>query len=246
MEPKDVVTLIISSTALILSLISTVLTLRSKKYEVQRTIRDQVTELIGELIAIETERRKLAFDAGANKDELYFQTMSILNQKTSSLVRQAVYLINQEPLLITDIEYGTVAQSLTSAGDLPLADEYWRRAINASPSDYYKVLNRRGYAHFLFTQGRYEAGRKQFQEAVTVLDDTTDFNKLTNGYTYQGWMVSEAGVRQYDEAKRWYERSKATYESIANPAMKKDPLVSLEQARKRFLPTAPTLQQLDS
>lgn len=234
METKDILTICLSGSAFALSLFSTFMTFNLKKYEMQRSARSQLNGILGETIALIAEIWKLMAEDDSKKDVVYYQTWSALTQKTSTFARQAVYFVQQEPESISDVEYGVIAQSLVVAGDYQLADEFWKKAIGKSPNDFYRVVNTRSYADFLFMQGKHELGREQYQKSLRMVDNTTDFNKRVNGYTYHMWMVNEAGSSQYDESDRCYRQAKGIYESIGSNVLKRDPLLSLEQARNKL------------
>ncbi len=112
------------------------------------------------------------------------------------------------------------------------SDTFWQRAIKAAPSDFYRIINTRGYADFLFRQGRHEQGRRSYQQALDILNNDTDFNKSVNGYTYQMWMVSEAAHRFNEEAETYYTRAKRLLDSVSHPVMKQNDLNRLEKARE--------------
>jgi tetratricopeptide (TPR) repeat protein len=138
------------------------------------------------------------------------------------------------------VEYSLVAQALDIVGDIPEADRYWQDAVGASPSDYYRIVNKRGYADFLFRQGRHQAGRKQYEEAASILDNDSDFNKWTNGYTYQMWFNSEVWniPAPHGRADECFRDAKSLYESISSAGTKANCLQSLEAARL-LVPSAP-------
>ena len=237
MEIKDIFTITLSSVALILSLVSTALTLKLKKYEMQRTARSQINSVISELISTIAENRRFFYISHDKRDSDYYQSLSMIYQKNNSLARQVLYLVKQEPDLVTDIEYAITAQALTVSGDNISAEFFWKKSIEKPPSKFYKAINKRGYADFLFITGNHELGRREYGEALLILEDNTDFNKSTNISTLQMWFVNEMQIFNFDEAERWYRRAKALCESISNPILKKNMSTALEQARKDVSPS---------
>ena len=138
--------------------------------------------------------------------------------------------------MVTDVDYVAIAQGLTLVGDNVLADTYMQNAISKSPSNFYRIINLRGYADFLFRQGRHEFAREKYQEAVKIFDNDTDFNKATNGYTYQMWMNSEFYSGFSSESESHYQRALGIYNSISNQMIKIYNINSIGQARAAFQP----------
>lgn len=227
---NDLATLIISGLALVTSVIAALFTLRLQRFDSQRSTREHLHKIVSDLITLYSENLVLWMTPAEQRDGLYYGRSSTITHRAVALTRQAVYLIKQEPDLVTDVEYGTVAQGLSLAGDYPLAKEHWRKAIDRSPSEFYRILNTRAYAGFLFGQGEHEAGRASYQQALNLVRNGDDFEKYTNGYTYQHWMGSEAQERFSEEAEKYYRMARRTFELIASPTLRFNSLAGLESA----------------
>lgn len=191
MDTKDYITLAISIVALGLSLISAVISTRGQSTQLRTTIRDQLASIVQEIITTLAENRLLQSEDVAKRDALFYSKSSAFSFKLSSLARQAAALIEYDEEIGFDVEFAAIAQAFDVVSDIPRAEGFWQNAVGASPSDYYRIINRRGYADFLFRQGRHSDGRTQYEEALAILDNDSDFNKWTNGYTYQMWFISE-------------------------------------------------------
>jgi tetratricopeptide (TPR) repeat protein len=242
MNMKDYIAIALSSLALILSLVSTVVAIRRQKTQMRTTIRDQLSSIVQELITTLVENRILQSEEVAKRDALFYGKSSAFSLKLSSLARQASALVAEEPNIVFDVEFAVIAQALDVVGDIPEADRNWQAAVAASPSDYYKIVNKRGYADFLFRQGRHQPGRKQYEESLGILDNNSDFNKWTNGYSYQMWFVSEVMniPAPHGRAEDCYKNAVGLYELISSPIAKANCLRSLEAARLGFAsPAAP-------
>lgn len=194
------------------------------------TIRDQLSSVVQDLITTLAENRVLQAEDIAKRDELFYSKSSSFSIKLSSLARQGIGLISQDPGIAFDVEYAIIAQALDIVGDSPVADQYWQEAVKTSPSDYYRIVNKRGYADFLIRQGRHQAGRKQYQEALEIWDNSSDFQKFTNGYTYQMWFYSEVWnlPAPHGRAEDCYRNAKSIYESISSAPAKSSALKALE------------------
>ena len=233
MEIKDYITLTISTLAFIASIISTKIAVNSQKKQIRTTIRDQLSSVVKELITTLADNSVLQSQPIQNRDTFFYSKSSSFSQKISLLARQAYSLIELEPKIAFDVEFWTVAQALQIIGDTSQADNYYRQAIQVSPSDYYKTNNIRGYAQFLFSLGKHQQGRKLFQEALEILDDNCDNNKAVNGYTYEMWFVTEASSfpSPYGMAEECYKNSKMLFESMSDSGYKSNCLQSLEATR---------------
>ncbi|HEX6639783.1 MAG TPA: hypothetical protein VF215_01655 [Thermoanaerobaculia bacterium] len=228
--------IVISACALVLSLTSTIFTLRQKRDEMLRTWRDQLTKTISEIVKVDAEISALWLVEQSARDERHFQKSSILTQQITSLVRQAIFLAAKDQKHVADVEYVCIARALVYSGDLPAAKDYWQRAVAASPSAYYRAINTRAFADYLFANGRHEEARTRYREALSLLDGTSDFVRNVNIYTYQMWMVSEAAnlPAPYNGADECYRNAKGLAESMTSAMMRENALQALEQARIRF------------
>ncbi len=109
--------LILSSVALIVSVISAIFSFRLQKTDSRRSTREQLNGIIRDLIKLNAENNSLWFVPEEQRDQIHYQKQSSMAQTAASLSRQAVYLAEQEPALVTDVEFMTIAQGLTLVGD---------------------------------------------------------------------------------------------------------------------------------
>ena len=234
----------ISTLALAVSILSAVFSYRLQDSDNRRAGREQINKTIGELIQINARSYSLNSTPIPERSTLYYQEIGSLSQIGIALSRQAVFLANENPELMTDIEYITIAQGLVIAGDYDLADEYYRRSIASSQNDFYRILNLRPYASFLFNQGQQEAGRDHYERALKIFKNDTDFNKYTNGMTHQWWMVSENMNQVQDEAEKHYRNAKTLFGSVSSAFMRDSGLAGLESSRSSeyWQPSGPTGQ----
>jgi tetratricopeptide (TPR) repeat protein len=139
-----------------------------------------------------------------------------------------------EPDVSFDVEAVAIANALAIAGDVPLAEEYYKRAIKKSPSPYYKVVNLGLYADFLFRQSRYDDGRKAYEDSTVILQNTTDFNKWANAYAFRMWFTSEAWnvPTEFSQAEECYRKARQIIATIAGSAARTEQFEDLELARQ--------------
>jgi tetratricopeptide (TPR) repeat protein len=138
-----------------------------------------------------------------------------------------------QPDVAFDVEMIAVATALATMGDIPLAESYFKKAIDKSPTDYYKVVNLGQYASFLFQQSRFAEGRGIYRDSLVLLDNGTDFNKWANGTTYQSWFVNEVwnvpGAN--NEANEYYNKARDFFQSISSAGKRESAIHDLEMAR---------------
>lgn len=227
---KEKLTIPLSLVALLVSVLSATISYQLQKSDSQRSARTQLNNSINELINLNARNNALWNVPEEARDIGFYQQLSTNSQTAASFTRQAVYLAEKNPELVTDIEFSNIAMGLVIVGDTTLAETYWQKAVDASPSDFYAVVNLRGYADFLFREGNHEKARDSYRKALKVFNNDTDKNKATNGYTYQMWMASERTAGFLEESMQHYERAKNLYESISFTLMREHNLGGLSRA----------------
>ncbi len=235
MQTKDIVQFTLTGIAIALSVVSLLVTFWQRKVEMQRSVRSQMNTLMLELIKTLSDDGEAPPANGTGQENARRQSRG-RTHKAASLTRQAVYLIEQEPSIVNDVEYITVAQGLAVGGDTALADQYWNKALDSASTDFLKIVARRGYAMFLFSIGDHEVGRKQFELALTILDNSTDRNKLQNAATYMQWLEIEAENNFYNDAYERYQRAKGLLDSTGNSGLKRSMARSLGAMLGRLRP----------
>ena len=233
---REKITIILSVLAVIISLVSVAVAIQQNESSNDRTVRDQLTSTVTELIKLNAANARLLATPPEEQNPFFFQESSTNSQIAAPITRQSVFLVEKHPNIATDVDYVAIAQGLMIVGDNELADRYMLTATEKSPSDFYKIINLRGYADFLFRQGKHESGRNAYQKSLEIFDNDTDFNKLTNAYTYQMWMVSEAWNGFPQEAERHYQRASNLANSISSKTRNSNVIRQIEQAHDRTPP----------
>ena len=227
---KEKITVVLSIVAVVISFASATVSIQQNQSSNDRAARDQLTATVTELIKLNAANGRLLNTPRDEKDSSFFQELSTNAQMAASITRQSVFLVGERPDIVTDVDYAAIAQGLMIVGDIVLADQYMRIATEKSPSDFYKTVNLRGYANFLFGQGKHELGREMYQDALDLFNNDTDFNKQTNAYTYQMWMVSEGFNGFIQDAEKQYQRASSIANSISLESWKLNVVRSIEQA----------------
>lgn len=233
---KDVITFSISIFAFVLSAAATVISLIRSKYEKQRAIRHELTDVLSSIISVGMENAKLYREA--SQDPAYYQAASSsLNQRNTFLLQQAIYLVEQIPKLATAVEYNTIAYANANSGDVILAEKYYLKAIARAQGNYYTSLATRSYANFLFQQRRFEEGREQYKAAITMLKGSDNLVRYTNGLTYQMWAWNEQhNAHSPARAIPLFESAETEFKGIDNESVRQNALMALQMAKGQQQP----------
>ena len=239
MERKDLITLSLSIAAFLLSIFATYRTEKKAREERQRTIRSQLTDVLGRLTDLQLDLAKLQLEAKNNR-EYFVAVNSVIAQQNGFLIDQAVYLSEQIPQLVTTYEVNTIAAANANAGNFIVAERYYQNAIKISPNALYKSLAVRSYAMFLFPQGRIKEARDQFRAAIDLLKGEDNAVRSTNGFSYQIWAQNELNfARSPERANEYFEKARNEYASIDVEFMRNMALENLDAARNQNIPPAP-------
>ncbi len=233
MTTNEYLTLFISLLALVVSIAAAFVTYRQENRSQRTTIREQLTSVVQDLIVAQGDMTVLDAEPLESRDATYTARTASANLKLTSLARQACALNNMQTDVGFDVESIAIATALATMGDLPLAEEYFKNAIAKSPSPYYKVVNLGLYANFLYRQSRHAEGRRIYVDSLSVLDNSTDFNRWANGSTYQSWFVNEVWNERgsTDDANMCYVNARNLYQSIGDAGMRETAIHGLESAR---------------
>jgi tetratricopeptide (TPR) repeat protein len=240
-----VVPIFISLLALAISVASTVIGFRRQKTQMQTTVRDQLSDIVQELIKLIRENTEYLSVPPTEQDASFFRRGASIQATLAALARQAGHLIELAREIVFDVEFSVLAQAMEIVGDIPAAERYWKDAVQSSPTDYYRIINTRGYGAFLIRQGQQERGRRLFEEALSIWGNTTDFNKLVNGFTYQFWGENEWGSSpRHGRADECFRNARKRYETISSASLKDQALRRFQGTHPEPLPTSPTIPDL--
>ncbi len=185
METKDYILIIISCCALILSLISLIVTLVQKNKETKRTIRKTLTDTLESIskIGIETTKLRNTKDVDFNSEHS-IQLRRNYNNQRRILIAHADFIIQRYNKLATEIDCNILAGAYATIGDQEKAEYFWQKTIDKSISAPIRHMNLRGFGTFLFNNGKETSGREIFNEALIQNLTENDENKVLKTDTY--------------------------------------------------------------
>jgi len=216
MNTKEFATIAISSIALIVSALSYYNTVRQRRIENERALRNSLTDIIAELTQIDLDRVKLDRENPGMKDDNIVSLRRILNTRRSYLVRHGDYISRQIGNIVTDVDCNVLAFAYSVVGDHEKAESFWKLCIEKSPAGIIRAQNLRGYAMFLFRIGSFDAGRKVFGESLEIPLPDYDQMRRLKADTYAIWMRTERNHGFEDECTRLRERAIAYAQRIGS------------------------------
>jgi len=241
METKDIFSIGLSSLAFVLSLAATFITLRQKKFESERTLRHQLTDAIGKLNNAFEESEKLRQEkAGSLNEPAVLNLFSFYNGQKLFFARQAVYVADQIPHLVSDAEYNSLARAFLDVDDDQNALFYYEKAIAAASGPLYKAINLRGYARTLLQMGKIDEGRTAFKNSLSLIPTGSDTSLWFQGETLQRWAQVEAAVGDHANADRLLREAEGRYSSIKFPPRRNSGLKNLTAVRKALFSPQPS------
>jgi hypothetical protein len=239
MSLQDSLPITLSAVSLVLSVISGIYTFFTKKYETQRTIRFQLSDIFERIFTNDLESIKVTQQFGLS-DSYRQAQLAQFNQQRYFLLHQAMRLAAQIEDLVTDVEYNTIAYTCGNVSDFVNADTFYCKAIASAPNAVSRVLATQSYAAFLFMQHRVEDGRKRFEEATRLVSGGDNAARATRGFVYQAWAVAELVAKSPKRAEPLIESARAEFSGIDLEFQKQQLLSSFDNAiRSASLPTAP-------
>jgi hypothetical protein len=228
LEVKDVLTFSLSMLALSLSILSTYISTRQKKFETQRTLRIQLTDVLGKIAALNLELAKIPV-TGASASGLTTGMKGHLIDQKRFLVRQATYISDQIPQLVSPFEYLLIAGTFADIQDVYRAEQFFRKAIeHVGQDDLDLGIITRGFARFLFTYGEPDLAREQYSAAVGIFSGDSDIMKDYRGDTYLRWGIQEHEWAYIENSGPLFDQAKAVFDSIANPLVRQRNLAQLD------------------
>jgi tetratricopeptide (TPR) repeat protein len=244
LETKDLVTIYISITALSFSIISTYITLRQKNYETQRTLRNQLTDVLAKIVSLNLENAKLP-TYGPLTPGTPSNIKAFLNDQRRFLVRQVTYIIDQIKPPVGSFECVLIATTYDYIDDVEQAKHYFEMALRRAGDNINRGIVTRSHARFLFSQGEHDSARKLYDGALKFFSGDSDRMKENRGETYYRWAKSEFEWEFSENAEELFEKARENFESKLNRVTRKRSLDRLDYDVKELKATYQTKLEQD-
>jgi tetratricopeptide (TPR) repeat protein len=231
-EAKDILTISLSSAALTVSLATVVINLLQKRGETTRTLRQQLTEVVGKLNGVFDANNQLRTEHVEDwESTVVLGIRSTLNGQKLLYARQIVYLIGQIPKWVTEIDYNCLGRAFWDNGDYTEATAYFRKAMSAATHPRYKAVNQRGLGRLLFETGQFDEARRSLRE---VVDAASNFDGAPDhhfaGETLHRWALSERDFGDQAMANKLFTEAEAAYSQDVNIPRRASSLRALKKA----------------
>ena len=112
---------------------------------------------------------------------------NLINEQRRFSTKQADYLCEQIPDLVSPYEYMALANGFAAVEDAIQAEKYYCLALSPKLSGIERAIALREYARLLFFTGRSGEARKRYEEAITAAQGQADPYVMKRGDTYERW-----------------------------------------------------------
>jgi tetratricopeptide (TPR) repeat protein len=231
--------LVMSLSALTISILSLIISIFQKKRERDWTIRKNLSGTLENVTKINIEVAKLKQDNILYASEDGVGLRRVYNSQRRILIAHADFLVTRYDLLATESDCNVLAGAFDNIGDYEKSEIYWVKTIEKSRSNSIKHMNLRGYARFLFFQGKFQLGRSKFEEALKLYMPDTDANRRQVSDTYFMWATVEREFNNYPEVERLIRLGQSYCDRIGHLKMREEMKKRFEQFQlniKNFMP----------
>jgi tetratricopeptide (TPR) repeat protein len=183
MQPTSYVTVAISLFALAISIYG----VAERRNAAKRAERLRLATIIDELNGLHLEH--LQAPDGLTDGDI----TDAINARRELLAVQSLSLLDSFRKTTTSPEYRTLAHALSRAGYPNEADEVWRKAISTALREgaTQSLFAYRGYACFLFAEGRADDARTQMRKAIDAIGQPDDDAIVKKIQTLKYWAEAE-------------------------------------------------------
>ncbi|NTS39786.1 hypothetical protein HRG84_02620 [Flavisolibacter sp. BT320] len=223
LETKDLITITLSSVAVLLSLTTFFVNLFHKQKDNLRTFRKELTDVMKEIVETNIAIAKIEIEGKVLTNKIY-DLRRTYNLRRRYLIARAEFLIKDIPQYIDHIDLSTIAQACISGGMHDKANQYFLQALRKSPKSIELIFNVRGYARFLYVSGNQGDGGKYFEDAINMLD--TNSIKVSNSVrlrelcdTYIMFSRSEFYFGNRISAKELYLKARSILTLVKQPLL---------------------------
>jgi hypothetical protein len=189
LEPKDILTLILSSLSLILSLFSLVIagialfyTVFSKRRELAISVRNDLHDCILKLSENKVQFENLRRELGEDYHNLkHRRERTALGEQRQLFLARAVYLIERYRRRVdsTSQEFMLIGAALADQGEFSGSLRFYKRSVRYALDERMEATALRVYGRALIASDSAKAGRRKMLKSVAV------FKKLSQRVGYE-------------------------------------------------------------
>ena len=212
-ERRDWLTLLASSAALSVSLLTYVQRSRAGHMALRKQLTDLLQKLTDLTLQAETYR---ALEGKPRFEEFPRNYLLLLNDQRRFLVRQAEFIAREIGALVSPYEYLLIAEAFTAVDDATQAERYYQKAVDSAGTPMDRGIALRQHAHFLGRHGRADEARIQYAGAIAAVAGDTDEVRICRAHTYARWARAEAEWGNPQEEATSLAAAEAAISTIAN------------------------------
>ncbi|HKW70634.1 MAG TPA: tetratricopeptide repeat protein [Candidatus Dormibacteraeota bacterium] len=183
----------VSAAALLLSLFATGATLVYQRGETERTVRQNLTDVMKKLV--EVDSKQIDIMGTMRSPQEMAPILSELNQQRFILAGQAGFLMEQiKPSKVASVEYNQLALLYGLIGNVPQATSFYELSVRKSQKEdaVTQVAALRAFAMFKFAQNEPETARKSLEKARGILTGNLDYELYWRVNVVLSWAQCEA------------------------------------------------------
>jgi len=240
MATKDLITLLISTTALAVAVYG----IFERRRAGYAALRVRITELLEIIQQMNVDQWQYAdehpdqdWDARRNVEGAHATRRALLTYQSLELlnrIRTGQHRPASEKFRLTADEHGVLANSLMWLRDFPTARSQWEDAVTAAAhaTDVQRAAMHNGYAGCLFAIGDPEAAREHYRAAISFYAES-ERGRYDKFCAYIDWLTAERGLRDGE----WEEPLRGATELAALPSSWQEWAAVFLRDRMREAPT---------
>lgn len=212
-ERRDWLTLLASSAALSVSLLTYVQRSRAGHMALRKQLTDLLQKLTDLTLQADTYR---ALEGKPRFEEFPRNYLALLNDQRRFLIRQAEFIAREIGALVSPYEYLLIAGAFSAVDDATQAERYYQKAVDRAETPMDRGIALRQHAGFLGRHGQSDEARTQYARAIAAVAADTDDTRIYRAHTYARWARAAAGWGAPQEAAASLAAARAECEAIAN------------------------------
>ena len=229
MAQTEVVALVLSGFAAVLSTITFI-----RKERVDRlAIQKQLTETVQKLAELNAETAKFFALPPEDRAKLPPRYVRILHDQRRVFARQADLLAEELDGRLTSYESLVIAGAFADIEDYERAERHFAAARNTSDVIDYCIACRR-YAAYLFAAGNLAGGRAWFEHAAKSVEGDTDRLVSYRADTLERWAIEEQRWCEFDAAVELLAAAKTDYDRLQHPRKREDEGARIERMMREW------------
>ena len=183
---------LISASAILISLVTTVLSLHRTYQQDVNALKIQLRGAIQQTSNLAVQHMEF-YDKYKDDNAKFMSLSSLINTQNEALARESYALVKSLGTNATSLDLTSAAQALSNSGAYALAGELLEDAVRRAENSVAFTTTLRTLGALQFQSGQPHEGSSSFQRALTVFDrlpveaKNRDFVNITQAFTYLGW-----------------------------------------------------------